>query len=206
MAMNGQKLSIKVLQKEIGRLKRLVHRDQLTGLYNRLGFAENINAILNELKGEHKKGNKNRRSFKIGNLSVVFADLNNLKKFNDEYGHACGDEAIKAFAKLLKEGVRSIDIVCRWSGDEFVLVLMGADKKAAQKAVEKIRRMAVEKSWNILSRRNLNVSASFGIASVIDETRKPKQVFDLKLLMHEADKKMYEDKKRQKSLVDPKVF
>lgn len=206
MTMNGQKLSIEALQKEIRRLKRLVHRDQLTSLYNRLGFTENINAILNELKGEHKKGNKNRRSFKIGDLSVVFADLNNLKKFNDEYGHDCGDEAIKAFAKFLKKSVRSIDVVCRWSGDEFVLVLMGADKKAAQKAVEKIKKMMLEKSWNISGRRNLNVSASFGIASVIDETRKPKQVFELKALLHEADKKMYEDKKRQKSLFGLKIF
>jgi len=121
--------SITSLKKEISRLKRFVHHDQLTGLYNRLGFAENINDYLNELKGEHKKGNKNKRSFKIGNLSVVFADLNDLKEFNDKYGHACGDEAIKAFAKLLKKGVRGIDVVCRWSGDEFVVALVGADKK-----------------------------------------------------------------------------
>lgn len=205
--MNGQKLSIKALQKEIRRLKRIVHRDQLTNLYNRSGFTENINAVLNELKGEHKKGNKNRRSFKIGDLSVVFADLNNLKKFNDEYGHACGDEAIKAFAKLLKEGIRSTDIACRWSGDEFVLVLMGADKKAAQKAVEKIKKMMLEKSWKTCLpagrsvAKQINVSASFGIASVLDEARRPKQVFELKDLIHEADKKMYEDKKHQKSLI-----
>ena len=197
--------SITSLKKEISRLKRFVHHDQLTGLYNRLGFAENINDYLNELKGEHKKGNKNKRSFKIGNLSVVFADLNDLKEFNDKYGHACGDEAIKAFAKLLKKGVRGIDVVCRWSGDEFVVALVGADKKDAQKIVEKINKMAVEKSWKIRC-GNFKISAGFGIASVIDETRKPKQVFELKSLVHEADKNMYEDKKRQKLLSGLKIF
>ncbi len=222
--MGSAKTSIVSLKKEISRLKKLVHHDELTRLYNRLGFAEKINDYLNELKGEHKKGNKNKRSFKIGNLSIVFADLNNLKKFNDEYGHVCGDEAIKAFAKLLKKGVRGIDIVCRWSGDEFVVALVGADKKDAQKIVEKINKMAAEKSWKIrgASNRverdnqvrlgapaafdrggggNFKISAGFGIASVIDETRKPKQVFELKSLVYEADKKMYEDKKRQKSLI-----
>ncbi len=202
MAMN----SIISLKKEISRLKKLVHHDQLTGLYNRLGFAEDVERYLKDLKGEHEKRSKNKRSFKIGNLSVVFADLNDLKKFNDKYGHDCGDEAIKTFAKLLKNGIRSIDVISHWSGDEFVVALVGTGKKDAQKAVEKIKKMTVEKTWKIIGRRNLKISASFGIASVIDETRKPKQVFELKSLIHEADKKMYEDKKRRKSLFDLKIL
>ena len=204
--MSKKVISVKILQKEVSRLKKLVHHDQLSGLYNRPGFAEDVEGYLKELKGEHKKGSKDRRSFKIRNLSIIFADLNDFKKLNDRYGHACGDEVIKAFARILKKGTRSIDVAGRWSGDEFVVALVGADKKDAQNTVDKIRKIISEKIWRLCGKNGLKVSASFGCASVVDETRAPKKIFEMRKLIREADKQMYEDKKRQKSLFDLKVF
>src|SRR3990170_8099480 len=144
--MKKEKISIISLKRELGRLKRLVYHDSLTGLYNRKGFAEDALGYLKELKSEQAR---NRREFKINNFSVIFIDLNDFKKLNDKHGHPCGDKTIVAFAAFLKKSVRSFDIVCRWSGDEFVVGLVGAGPKQAANIAGKIKNLVAVKNWRL---------------------------------------------------------
>jgi two-component system cell cycle response regulator len=84
--------------------------DVLTGLFNRLYGEEQLTAIFSQAV------RKNR------SLSVCFCDLNNFKHINDTYGHTCGDEVLKRTASFLKDNLRISDVVCRWGGDEFLLI------------------------------------------------------------------------------------
>lgn len=156
---SGDQKRIEELEKEISRLRRLVYYDELTGLYNRRGFLEVTKNFLEALKSEFS-GTKKRR-LKIGNLAVVFADLNRLKQVNDRYGHRYGDEMIVSFGKFLAKNVRGVDVVGRWSGDEFVVALVGAGKTEAELVVQKIKddlakeRFRVGRGGGVLFRRVL---------------------------------------------------
>ncbi|MEW5805362.1 MAG: GGDEF domain-containing protein [Patescibacteria group bacterium] len=186
---------IKDLEKEISRLKKLAHYDELTGLYNRRGFINAISDFIKALESEFSGFGKERK-LKIGNLSIVFADLNKFKQINDRFGHQCGDELLIAFGKLLFKNVRGVDAVGRWSGDEFVIALIGADKQDAEAVVKKISNDLIGRAFDVCGVEKNPVSASFGVASVYDETRKPRLVFDLKKLIAEADKEMYKEKSK----------
>jgi len=90
------------------KLRHLSFRDQLTGLYNRHYFEEEMNRV------------DTVRQLPIG---IIMADLNSLKLINDTYGHTAGDEMLKSAADILKKACREEDIITRWGGDEFVLLL-----------------------------------------------------------------------------------
>lgn len=101
----------------------LSYHDQLTGLYNRRFFREELARLDTE------------RSLP---LTLVMADINGLKMANDAFGHRLGDEIIQATAELLKKEFRRSDILSRIGGDEFVAILPNTDSKTAQKIVERI--------------------------------------------------------------------
>ena len=84
-------------EREIEKLKSFADYDFLTGLYNRQGFLREAERFIELLKDSEKffKGGKERRKFAISNFSIIFIDLDNLKKVNDKYGHKAGDKYIK---------------------------------------------------------------------------------------------------------------
>ncbi|MFW5988287.1 MAG: HD domain-containing phosphohydrolase [bacterium] len=104
-------------------------RDELTDLYNR-GFLEK----------EIKRLNTNRQL----PISMIMADLNGLKLINESYGYKKGDEILIKTAHLLKKCLRTEDIVARWGGDEFVILLPNTNKKEAQKIYERIKNKCQE--------------------------------------------------------------
>ncbi len=91
--------------------------DQLTGLYNRHFLKEEMNRVDNP---DHYP------------LSIIVADLNGLKLVNDTYGHIMGDELLQKAASILKQSCREKDIIARWGGDEFIILLPGTSKKKAK--------------------------------------------------------------------------
>ncbi|MDO8489116.1 MAG: diguanylate cyclase, partial [Candidatus Omnitrophota bacterium] len=105
----------------------LAVRDGLTGLFNRRYFNELINFEINRLK-------RNPTS-----LSLLMLDIDNFKNYNDTQGHQAGDELLKGAAGIFKNSVRAVDIVSRYGGEEFVVILPQADKKAAQSFAERLR-------------------------------------------------------------------
>ena len=101
-------------------------RDWLTGLYNRRYFEETL--------ADHiEAANRYKRE-----LSLVLFDIDQFKQINDDHGHAAGDAVLKQFAELLKSTARTADIVCRYGGDEFAVILPETGTDNAWKFVDRV--------------------------------------------------------------------
>ncbi|HEY3203473.1 MAG TPA: GGDEF domain-containing protein [Thermoanaerobaculia bacterium] len=170
------------LQQEMQRLvesdsqvKEMGIRDRLTGLYNRHYFND---VIRRELARSRRHG---------GAISVLLVDVDRFKEINDVRGHAVGDEVLQFVANYLTACVRESDLVFRWGGDEFLVLLTQADEaSAAQKAEELSRSLP-----HIPGAEQLQPTLSVGWA-----THRPKAEFPKTLA--EADARMYETKLRRK--------
>jgi diguanylate cyclase (GGDEF)-like protein len=101
--------------------------DPLTGVLNRRGFQA-------EAEGEIRRHNRSGRS-----LSIVLADIDQFKRFNDSHGHACGDQVLQQVATLLCQHVRDVDHVGRWGGEEFIMLLPETSDEGATILAEKLR-------------------------------------------------------------------
>ena len=140
--MNTQDLKKKnqKLRKEIEKLNKLVTIDFLTKLHNRRAFSEFFKIVYEERKWAIK--HKTRRSQK-SQFSLIIIDIDDFKKFNDKFGHLYGNKILKKVAKFLKDSVRDFDIVARWGGEEFAIILKGVNlfqaKKRAKIILEKAR-------------------------------------------------------------------
>ncbi|MFN2577637.1 MAG: diguanylate cyclase domain-containing protein [Pyrinomonadaceae bacterium] len=154
--------------------------DELTGLYNRRGFLavteQHVAAI--------------RRDNKVP--IVVYADLDGLKEINDSHGHHEGDRALASAAAILKETFRSSDILARLGGDEFVALAAIAQDESAQLLTCRLQEQFA--ASNRLNGRPYDLSVSVGIAHFEDDDR-----FSIEDLMAQADRAMYEDKRRKPS-------
>ncbi|MCJ7829473.1 GGDEF domain-containing protein, partial [Patescibacteria group bacterium] len=129
-------------------------RDTLTGLPNRTFYDEAIKKEITNIKTEY---NKNQP------LSLLVIDVNNLKKFNDQYGHHIGDLAIILTARRIEESIRKNDLAARWGGDEFIVILPKSDLPGAKNASERISK-AISKEKLLIPSNSMNLSVSIGIA------------------------------------------
>jgi diguanylate cyclase (GGDEF)-like protein len=105
------------------RLKEAADKDVLTGLLNRRAFIELSSAIIRDAR----------------EVVVAILDIDHFKDINDRFGHAKGDQVLREIAAILKAGVREDDIVARWAGEEFVILFVGQQEKAAA-ALERMRK------------------------------------------------------------------
>jgi diguanylate cyclase (GGDEF)-like protein len=163
-----------------GMVERQALVDGLTGLANRRAAAD-------ALHGEAARAERLQTP-----LSVVLADLDGFKDVNDEYGHAVGDEVLRAFAEVLRETVRESDVAGRWGGEEFLLLLPGADLGGAMQLAERIRLGLAER--RIPSAPDLRVTASFGVAEYSGESNSEQ-------LVEAADSALYRAKRAGKDRV-----
>ncbi len=150
----------------------LAVRDGLTGLFNRRYFNELVNVEVNRVK-----------RFPTA-LSLLMLDIDNFKNYNDTQGHQAGDELLKSAAKVFKNSVRAVDIVSRYGGEEFVIILPQADKKAAQIIAERLR---------VQISLYLPTTVSIGIATLPDDASEVEQ------LIEKADAALYQAKKTGKN-------
>jgi len=162
------------------RLKIAASRDPLTGLLNR-------RAMESVLKREFERAVRYETP-----LAVIFLDLDDFKSVNDTYGHDAGDDLLEHLAENLCRMSRSMDVVARYAGDEFVIVLPSTPAAAAGKFAD---RLCVFLEKNPLSLRGepVRVSTSYGIAS-IDEAG----VSDPASLLRRADERLMEAKGRKR--------
>jgi diguanylate cyclase (GGDEF)-like protein/PAS domain S-box-containing protein len=162
---------IKRLESE---LKYLSFHDTLTGLYNRAYFEQELDRL--------SQG-------RMAPVSVVVADLDNLKPVNDTLGHAEGDELLKRTARILREVFRAEDIIARLGGDEFGVILVKANNEALEGAIKRLQK-AIEKDNGNGSKIELSLSAGYAIAK---ETP-----FEPGALFQAADRAMYQTKLTKK--------
>jgi diguanylate cyclase (GGDEF)-like protein len=158
-------------------------RDPLSGLYNRRYLDETLDR---ELVIAQRQGYP---------VSIVMGDLDNFKKLNDTYGHQAGDEVIKLLADFLRKNARSSDILCRFGGEEFLLVLPGIKLEAA---CERVNRWREEFATHQVSFGSFQLSAtiSFGVAAYPDHGKTAER------LIAAADKALYRAKAKGRNRVE----
>ena len=180
------------------RLKNLAVRDMLTGLYNRQGFSEELEKLIHMVEVEKKSAQ----------MSILYADLDNFKPYNDAYGHDIGDLVLIEFAKLLKKVCGPEGYVVRHGGDEFVVVIPSTDREVVEGAAKKIYdilkeergftdKVSVKLGYEIEIPEDKQVSCSIGISGVDltpDESAREKITDTIK----RADEMMYYIKKTVK--------
>lgn len=148
-------------------------RDPLTGLFNRRHLEEMLER-------------ETRRAVRaLHSLGVIMLDLDHFKKFNDTHGHDAGDTILRETSTLLAKSVRAEDIVCRFGGEEFVVILPMADLKATRARAERIRSKLRELLVMHQGRPLGTITASIGVASLPDHGTSPK------LLIEKADAALY---------------
>ena len=160
--------------------------DELTGLYNRRGFL----AVTEQYLESFQRSDNG--------LVVLYADLDGLKGINDSLGHLEGDRALVRTAEVLKEAFRSSDIIARLGGDEFVLLAsVGADESAESLTDRLQQKIALV---NAQRNRPYNLSISIGVAHY-----DPNEACTIEELMGRADRVMYEEKRKKRTLQPGKL-
>lgn len=167
----------KALRSYLSQMRKIASTDSLTGLFNR-------RHMMDWGERELKRCLRFERPF-----SVIIGDIDWFKKINDTYGHRVGDEVIQAIGKLLKSSVRTIDIVCRYGGEEFVILLPEINGKGAAEIVcARISKQLNETPFST-SAGILKVTLSLGVAENQGKSS------DLALLIHRADVALFEAKR-----------
>jgi diguanylate cyclase (GGDEF)-like protein/PAS domain S-box-containing protein len=159
------------------RLDHLAHHDQLTALPNRLFLAARLPGAIEEA----------RRSGQM--LAILFLDLDRFKHINDSRGHETGDELLKTVAQRLRSTVRSIDVVVRMGGDEFIVILKEVTNtaqvnEAAERIIEALSHPVV------INGRSLVTTVSIGVSLY------PRDGADMEELLRHSDSAMYQAKER----------
>lgn len=142
------------------RLHRIVERqastDGLTELSNRRQFEEVLDV---EIQRAERFG---------GSLALIVADLDDFKQINDRYGHQAGDEVLRAFAAVLRDTAREVDLPARYGGEEFAILLPQTDATGARRLAERLRRNLSSKPISTSTGELVAVTASFGVAAYPD--------------------------------------
>ncbi|MTI58657.1 MAG: diguanylate cyclase [Firmicutes bacterium] len=155
-------------------MKYLSFHDQLTGLYNRRYFENELNRL-----------NQSREL----PISIIVSDLDGLKSINDNYGHKKGDNYIKSAGTIIKYISRAEDVLARIGGDEFAVILPETDSQSAKNFCKRIRKECEKYNQNNNLNPPINISAGYGVKSSPDD--------DLEKIFIEADRNMYQIKREK---------
>lgn len=172
-------------QAELGvaykKMETLARTDSLTGLSNRRDFYDKFQNEINRFE-------RNGKPF-----SIVLADIDNFKCINDQYGHDCGDFILEKMSQIMKSMIRKHDILARWGGEEFIMLLPESALAGGIRAAEEIR-MHIENESFDYDEKNLKITITFGISE-----------YDGMLSMDDcikkADEALYDGKTRGKNCV-----
>lgn len=138
----------------IDRYKQLSYKDSLTGLYNRRYFYEILDI-------EFKKTKRDNSS-----ISLLFIDVDNFKKVNDTFGHKYGDQVLIKLADILKKETRDVDIISRWGGEEFIVILHDTDIDGSRIVAERLREAVEKQKFKSDITISIGVTSSDGSVSI----------------------------------------
>ncbi|MCM1038974.1 MAG: GGDEF domain-containing protein [Ruminococcus sp.] len=169
----------------LGRLSRMWLYDELTGVNNRAGYHKFAPRILEEAR---------RRKLPV---AAIFADMDSLKKVNDLYGHEEGDVYIKAMANILESCRRHGELLVRYGGDEFVIILNGCSEEEIREYIDRIHTAIGQ--YNVRYTRSYQLDASIGYHIEPDAGQ-----ISLEKLVELADQDMYQVKREKKALAAQK--
>ncbi len=175
-----QQRVIEDLKEKLKQAESEANIDHLTNTFNRRSFERALNEVFEEYK---KRGNI---------FSLVIIDLDGFKKVNDTYGHSAGDLVLRRVAYILRQNLRAKDILARWGGDEFAILLPGTSTEQAIAVAERLKK-AVEDLEIIVEGEKVSLSFSYGVAETEDRFSSVEE------MIKEADNLMYQHKKGKKS-------
>jgi len=165
-------------------LRLLSTRDRFTGLLNRAVFNEQLDR---EVAFARREGTR---------FAVAMLDIDHFKRFNDTYGHAGGDEALRLVAQTLHRACRETDVVARYGGEEFALILPGVRSSRAHDLLERFRREVAATAIKLSGRaRPVSVTISIGVASWPEDGGSAVEILGC------ADRRLYEAKERGRDQV-----
>jgi diguanylate cyclase (GGDEF)-like protein len=155
------------------------HHDGLTGLANRIGLLHDLSLLMRA------------QEELLFPLAIVFVDIDHFKRINDSLGHDAGDQVLKFFATHLKANIQREDLLARWGGEEFVLMMPQTTEAEAAAVAERLREMMAHLAWPA----GLQVSSSFGVAQADSEE-------GVEAGLSAADHAMYRAKHRGRNRVE----
>jgi len=157
-----------------GRLETMASRDKLTGLTSRQVFDSLFQQTVANCKRKQQP------------LSVALMDIDHFKQVNDSFGHHQGDKVLQTVARIIKMHIRDSDIVCRWGGEEFLLMLPDCDSLHAKDRIESIRQAIA--AWRFENGdKQFTVTLSGGISQYRDQET-------MSALIERSDKALYRAK------------
>ena len=161
--------------------------DFLTGLLNRRSIEKILKYELNELKDKYNDTN----------LIIMLGDIDNFKQINDTYGHSVGDEILKNIAKALKDTFRENDHICRWGGEEFLVIL----PEVKTEDVKKVETRLGTRIAQVKLPDKSSVTMTFGLVLCASGIS-----IDMDTVINIADKKLYEGKKNGKDRIEYEIM
>lgn len=153
--------------------------DPVTGIANRAKFEEKLDEATRGLRRGH------------GNFAVVLFDIDEFKKFNDNYGHEMGDTVLRGVARAAEESLREVDLVARYGGDELVILAPQTDAAGACIIAERLRHRIAQRGVERDGRR-IGVTVSLGVVATVDYPQRPAA----EQILADADKQLYLAKQR----------
>ncbi|MBK3332423.1 diguanylate cyclase [Persephonella atlantica] len=181
-----REFKIQDLQNE---LKLMASTDPLTKLYNRRYFKEVSKHFVFSAKRENEP------------LSVLMLDIDKFKSINDTYGHDVGDKVIKTIANILTKNRRKSDLLCRWGGEEFLILLPNTNVEGAFSVAEKIRKTVENTDINVSDEKQIKITVSIGISQM-----ELKEEDNLEPAIRRADEALYTAKERGRNCIVLKDF
>ena len=170
-------------------LRGKVVTDPLTGLYNRRVLESRIETELEKLA--NVKGT--RKTDPLFELSILMIDIDNFKKINDTYGHQFGDDVLKNVSFSIKDNTRKDDVVARFGGEEFCVILPHTTKEEAARIAEKIRASVEARKFSYVN-QTARFTVSIGVASAKED-----ELLASRALIKAADEALYEAKRKGKN-------
>lgn len=172
------------LRQETFRLRRRTSIDELTGLMNYAKLMESLEQQINRAR---------RRGHESNPLCLIMSDLDFFKKINDTYGHMVGDLVLRHVAGRIKSATRDFDLIGRFGGEEFVIVMMNTDLALGEAIAERIREGVMKAPFHV-KQYNIPVTLSLGVAML-------RQGENKESLLERADAAMYEAKRSGRNRV-----
>lgn len=166
------------------KLQELAHKDYLTGLNNTRSFYDAIKVAFPYAKEKNEE------------LVLIMIDIDNFKQVNDTYGHSAGDKVLKQLATILLNSCRSNDIVSRYGGEEFSVIMPDCYSATAVKIAENIRKTVEKTPFVINDTVNIKITISMGFA-----TTKQNNILSFKELINKSDKELYLSKEKGKNRI-----
>ena len=166
------------LEKRNQQLSSDAHEDALTNLLNRRGFLP----LVQEMMDDHTQ-----------DFCIAFCDLDNFKRVNDTYGHEGGDEVLKHVTNLIRKELPGCDI-CRWGGEEFVILMRGYNMITAKEKMEELRKH-IESNPTVFFNKRIPITSTIGLEEYKAAFNEPEEIIKV------ADARMYYGKQHGRNIL-----